>query len=202
MSSHLLDEIDIARYTKYISEYDSCAWSPGSRFDIICQKFGYWESSLPPDLHFNVDCLYALKSQPGMLCNLACLHIWFDQLHCALYRLSYPGFDESAPTAYIAKAPPEWLEKLRKGCYSRAIEVRQKIRFLAKHAMILKSGGWRISRHVYESIRNQLAYITCFYPHGQPEDLRQESHQGFEDMVAYLIECSSNIASISLPVSD
>lgn len=187
-------------YTKYVHRYEVPPWDPGSRFEVICQKLRCWSSSLPAELKFGVDSLYALKAQPGHLGALAVLHLWFDQLHCTLYRMTFPGFDESASPDLLADAPQEWLDKLRTGCYSRAIEIREKIRFLAKHGMYLKVDGFRIAGFVYECIRNQLAFLHLAHPQGAPPDVHQQTLDGFEDMFRFVINCSANVATLRKPV--
>jgi hypothetical protein len=188
-------------YTKYIRDFAPYAWEPGSRFDTICEKLRCWETSLPVDLQMNVECLYALKGQPGSMSLLACLHIWFDQLHSTLYRTAYPGFDESAPADYLAQAPPQWIDKLRRGCYHRAIEVRQKIRFLSKHKLYFKMAGHRISSFAFECIRNQLAYIKYAFPEGEGPNEYLETLRGFEDIVTFFVHSSTGIITIKLLVS-
>jgi len=188
-------------YTKYIREFVPYAWETGSRFEMICEKLRCWETSLPVDLQFNLDCLYALKGQPGALCVVACLHIWFDQLHSTLYRTAYPGFDESAPADYLTHAPPQWIDKLRRGCYHRALEVRQKIRFLARHSLYPKVAGHRISSFAFECIRNQLAYIKYAFPEGESSSAHEETLRGFEDVINFMVSCSTGIVTIKVLVS-
>lgn len=188
-------------YTKYITEFTPSPWDPGSRFDTICEKLRCWQTSLPIDLQFNLECLYALKGQPGAMCVLACLHIWFDQLHSTLYRTAYPGFDESAPTDFLAPAPFQWIDKLRRGCYHRAIEVREKIRFLLRHKLYLKMAEHRISSFVFECIRNQLAYIKYAFPEGEAPNEYMETLRGFEDIITFTIQCSTGVTANRVLVS-
>lgn len=198
--SHQIEDQLTPSYTKYIQDFTVRAWEPGSRFDAICEKLRCWQASLPIDLHFNLECLYTLKGQPGALCALACLHIWFDQLHSTLYRTAFPGFDESAPVEYLAQAPPQWIDKLRRGCYHRAIQVREKIRFLAKHSLY-PIAGHRITTYAFECIRNQLAYIKYAFPDGETPVEHAETLSGFEDIVAFMLRCSTGIATLGPLVS-
>ena len=191
---------DILGYTKYIDTFPGFAWEDGSHFDIICQKLKCWRTSLPADLEFNLDTLYAMR-QSGTVSSLACLHIYYDQLHCTLYRLAFPGFDESAPAAYLALAPSDWLDRLRRGCHARAVEVRQKLRFLARYHSSFVPSGWRVCSYVYESIRNQLAFLAYAHPQGEPELQKAETLAGFSEMADFMGSACRYLACVRYPVS-
>jgi hypothetical protein len=191
---------DILGYTKYITTFPGHAWEEGSRFDVLCRKLKCWRTSLPADLEFNLDSLYAQKGQGGNVA-LASLHIWYDQLHCTLYRLAFPGFDESAPAEYLALAPPDWVDKLRRGCNARAIEVRQKLRFLVKHHPSFVPSGWRLCSYVYESIRNQLAFLAYAYPNGEPDAQKKETLAGFTEMTNVMLASCQYVYAARYPVS-
>lgn len=150
---------------------------------MISRRLRCWRASLPPDLAFTVNNIYARKATPGELYAFAHIHLWYEQLHCTLYRLALPGFEESAPLDYLAAAPPDWQERLQSGCYARACEVRQKLRTLFRHAPNVVPPGDFLDSIVYENIRNQLAYLRYTFPAGEPQPSYDETLAGFEELI-------------------
>lgn len=145
-----------------------------------------WKSTLPPHLAFTVENLYALQSTPGELDQLVSLHLWHDQMHCTLYRISLPGFEESASTNYLSLAPAGWVERLRQGCHVRAREVQSKIDLVAKRCPRYQPLTWRTGGYVYECMRNRMACLRAAYNDEPPPEVKTETQSGFERMIELL----------------
>ena len=110
------------------------------------------------------------------------LHLWYDQLHCDLYRIAMPNFNESAPPEYQAQAPPGWLDSTQLACYRSACSVMDRFGLLEQHFPDLVLTDRYTEILVYESMRNQLQYLKVSRGSVQGVD-HADTIKGFEMMI-------------------
>ncbi|WVQ68686.1 uncharacterized protein L199_006895 [Kwoniella botswanensis] len=168
---------DVLSYTKNLSENASLAWEQDSPFQLCFQRLQQWQDSLPPLLIFS---LSNLQHGQEDVIALFYLHIFYHQIHCDLYRMTLPGFRESAPPEYLARAPVGWVNRTRDACYLHAVEIIKKISFMAEHFDHFIPNDSVLIIFVYECIRNQIQYIKITYPGGPSREDHQQVSTGFE----------------------
>lgn len=129
------------------------------------------------------------------------LHMWYDQLHCSLYRLTLPGADESASEALLSTAPEGWVAKVRYATYLRGCSLRQKFVTLKQHFPTYRPENWQFATLALEVTRNLLQYLAVAYPSTLPDPEHRQTLQGFEDIVTVISRMTPLMIGIEIKVS-
>ena len=129
-------------------------------------------------MHFNSNNVYACVNDTPHLLVITTLHLWYEQLHCILYRFCLPG---PGDVQYFALAPPAYLERLRTGFRARTLETLRKTSLLVKQCPKLIPIGGVIEMLLHLGISNHLAFESSIGVENK-EELRQH----FADAVAFI----------------
>lgn len=160
-------------------------WDPASAFYTCVRDLQEWHRTLPADLQVSLDNLY-IRSGTGEVAPLLALHCWYDHLHCTLYRISLPGFEDSLSAADLGTAPPDWVNKLRHGTYVRACSIANKFRMLLVHFPAYKVSDWHWGLFGFQTTRTMLRYLEVTYPHGRPAEVNHEASENLQGIVSVL----------------
>lgn len=170
---------DILHATKYL-EPDVKPWDPGSRWDSCLLQLRQWYDTLPPELRHSRNALFAYHGT-GELSSFASLHLWYEQLHCDLYRIALPGFRESPPTTYLDHIA--WVDNARQAAYTHACAIVEQVSLLLDDFPDISLHGTDIAVFAYESTRIQLQYLRLIHGPTHPQDVVHSASKRFDTLV-------------------
>lgn len=199
---HLMSECPNGdSYVKNVTGHQTHVWDSTSPFHEMVTELKIWKDTLPPELHLTLDNLFARRTshELGALCLL---HCWHDQLHCSLYRIALPGFDESAPATYLADAPDGWVDKLRHATYIRASALIHKFSLLRRSFPEHIPESWQFATLAIEATRNVLQYLAIAHPWGLDPAKHQATLRDFSDMVETVAKMEIHLRGTRVKVRD
>lgn len=102
-------------------------WDPASDYFLCLRKLAQWRTFLPARFHLTRTVLFSRHHTPHYhLGPLVMLHLWFDMLHCELYRLALQTHaDRPHLQALFQLAPPGWLDQTQNLCMLHARQMVQ-----------------------------------------------------------------------------
>lgn len=135
----------ILRYIESLSTSDTGTstvpppWDPSSDYFLCLRKLAQWQTMLPARFRLTRAVLFSRHHTPHYhLGPLVMLHLWFDMLHCELYRLALQTHAEQPHLqALFQSAPPGWLDQTQNLCILHA---RQMVRTLQAVEDVTTSG--------------------------------------------------------------
>ncbi|OJJ45124.1 hypothetical protein ASPZODRAFT_18034 [Penicilliopsis zonata CBS 506.65] len=151
----------ILRYIENITHQDP-PWQ-GKEYDLLLRKLARWKTNLPARLSLTESNLN--QSETAKHGPLVMLHLWWDMLHCELFRLALQTHQPDVQALFLA-APPGWITQTQDRCVMHARQMGSTLSLLESCSPGCVVYDPSLAMLCYAAVKIQLLYAVSRDPLG------------------------------------
>lgn len=183
-----ISQLDKKRYTESLSELNVAPpWLIESDYQLSLRKLAAWKTNLPESLQLSRQNLFNRHKTPH-LGPLVMLHLWYDMLHCELYRLALQTHSDPNVQALFDTAPPGWMHEAQDHCFYHAINIPRTLKMvesdLSGECFTILDPS--LAMLCYASLKMQLLYYSVRESLGLDSGISDESIESFRILLLFV----------------